>query len=227
MTAAVIYLRVSTDEQSESGAGLAAQLDSCRRWVGTAGADAIGPFSDEGISGAAGLEKRPSLLEAIASLGKGDVLLVAKRDRLGRDPLVIAMIEASVARKGARIVSAAGEGTDGEEPTHVLMRRMVDAFGEYERLIIIARTKAAMRAKVKRCERVGRIPYGFDLAEDGVNLVENPNEQRVLVLVAELREAGYSMRKIAAELTSRGIETKGKSRTWSFSTVQRILNRAA
>ena len=46
------------------------------------------------------------------ALGKGDVLIVAKRDRLGRDVLNVAMFERLAERKGARIVSAAGEGTD-------------------------------------------------------------------------------------------------------------------
>lgn len=59
------------------------------------------------------------------------MLIVAKRDRLGRDPMVVAMIESAVKRKGARIVSAAGEGTDSDSPTDILMRRMVDAFAEY------------------------------------------------------------------------------------------------
>ena len=43
--------------------------------------------------------------------------------------------------------SAAGEGTDTDGPTDILMRRIVDAFGEYERLIIKARTKAALRSR--------------------------------------------------------------------------------
>ena len=78
-----------------------------------------------------------------------------------------------------------------------------------------------------RGERIGRVPYGFDLAADGVQLVENQDEQRVLHLVAELRAAGYSLRAIADELTTRGIQTKGRTERWSFSTVQRILSRAA
>jgi DNA invertase Pin-like site-specific DNA recombinase len=90
-------------------------------------------------------------------LKPGDSLLVAKRDRLGRDPIVVAMIESAVVRKGARIVSAAGEGTEGDEPSHVLMRHLIDAFAEYERLIIVARTKAALQAKKARGERVGYI----------------------------------------------------------------------
>jgi DNA invertase Pin-like site-specific DNA recombinase len=117
--------------------------------------------ADEEVCSVDPIDKRPALLEAIASLGKGDVLIVAKRDRFARDPIVVAMIEAAIRRRGARIVSAAGEGTEGDGPTDVLMRRIVDAFGEYERLIIKARTKAALAVKNGRGEKTGgAIPYG-------------------------------------------------------------------
>ena len=111
----------------------------------------------------AGLERSSGLADDIATLGKGDVLLVAKRDRIGRlDPMAMAMIEAAVRRRGARIVSAAGEGTESDDPSSILMRRMIDAFAEYERLIIGARTKAGLGAKRRRGEKVtgGAIPYG-------------------------------------------------------------------
>src|SRR5206468_4066133 len=68
---------------------------------------------------------RPVLLDAVAALKRGDVLLIAKRDRLGRDVIAVAMIERLIERKGARVVSAAGEGTDSNDPTVMLMRRIV------------------------------------------------------------------------------------------------------
>jgi hypothetical protein len=53
------------------------------------------------------------------------VLLVAKRDRLGRDVLNVAMIERLLERKCARVVSAAGEGTEDDGPTSILMRQII------------------------------------------------------------------------------------------------------
>lgn len=196
---AIAYIRVSTDQQTASGAGLDAQLDACRRVM-----DVAAVYSDEGVSGATGLESRPALLAAVAELGKGDVLIVAKRDRLGRDPIAVAMIERAVARKGARIVSAAGEGTDSDSPSDVLMRRMVDAFAEYERLLIGARTGAALQAKKARGERTGSVPYGFQIAADGVHVEESADEQAVIAAVRELRAAGLSLRAIVAGLDARG-----------------------
>lgn len=215
--AAYAYIRVSTDQQSQSGAGLDAQEDACRRAAG----ELAGVFRDEGVSGKTGLDKRPALLEAIAELHKGDVLIVAKRDRLGRDPLVVAMIEASVKRKGARIVSAAGEGTDGDSPTDILMRRMVDAFAEYERLVIGARTKAALQAKKSRGERIGSIPYGFRLSPNEKSLVKDENEQKAIALIAQLRDHGLSLRNIAARLNQLGYKSRGDG--WHPQTIKNIL----
>ena len=172
------------------GALQSATWDRAVSAVHFAGAAVVGPFSDESVSGAAGLDKRPRLLDAIAELGQGDVLLVAKRDRIARDPIVCAMIEAVVSRKGARIVSAAGEGTEGDNPTDVLMRRIVDAFAEYERLLIAARTRAAMQAKARRGERCGTIRFGFDLGADGTKLVANDAEQRAVGIIREMRTPG-------------------------------------
>jgi len=224
---AITYLRVSTDEQTESGAGMAAQSDACQAYAERSGLEVAASYSDEGISGAAGLDKRPGLLDAIAALGRGDVLVVAKRDRLGRDPIVVAMIEAAVIRKGAKVVSAAGEGTEGDGPTDVLMRRIVDAFSEYERLVIGARTKAALQAKIQRGERVGKIRFGYRLAADGVLLVEDSAEQEAIGIIKQLRERGESLRAIAAELNRRGTPTKLGANAWKHTSVNRILQRAA
>jgi DNA invertase Pin-like site-specific DNA recombinase len=214
------YLRVSSQQQVESGAGLDGQEDACRRAAG----DLAGVYKDEGVSGKTGLDKRPALLALISKLSKGDTLIVAKRDRLGRDPLVVAMIEASVKRKGARIVSAAGEGTDSDSPTDILMRRMVDAFAEYERLVIGARTKAALGAMKSRGERVGSIPYGFRVAPDGKTLIEDQDEQETLALVRDLQAEGLSLRAIAARLEAAGRRSRGTG--WHPQTIKNILEAA-
>ena len=219
--ATLAYLRVSTTSQAESGAGLDAQHDACLRVAG----ELAGVYRDEGVSGKTGLDKRPALLEAISDLGKGDTLIVAKRDRLGRDPLAVAMIEAAVARKGARIVSAAGEGTDSDSPTDILMRRMVDAFAEYERLVIGARTRAALQAKKVRGERTGSIPYGKRLADNGVDLINDELEQEILSVIFELNGKGLSLRNIASRLTSKGYQSRGKA--WHPQTVSNIIAAAA
>lgn len=223
----VTYLRVSTDEQAESGAGLDGQLDTCQRFAERGDGTLVGPFADEGISGAKGLEDRPQLLAAIAELSRGDALLVAKRDRLGRDPILVAMIESAVRRKGARVVSAAGEGTESDDPSSVLMRRLVDAFAEYERLLIGARTRAAMQAKIRRGHRCGSIRFGYDLGRDGATLVENQAEQAIIERIRGLQSAGKSLRAIADILNREHVPTKAGRGAWQHTAINRILSRSA
>ena len=209
----IVYRRVSTDEQNNSGNGLNAQLDACVSWAVAQGVDVHADFTDS-ISGASSIEKRDGLMSAINELDNGDILLVAKRDRLGRDPLVLAMIESTVARAGAKIVSAAGEGTESDEPSAILMRRMIDAFSEYERLIIKARTKSALASKKSRGERTGSIPFGYELAADGVHLIKNEVEQQILVTVKHLRRSGLGLTAIAENLALRGfVARNGKKFT--------------
>lgn len=233
---AVAYARVSTDEQSESGLGLEAQAHACSTWAAREGRGLIGPFADEGVSGAAGLDRRPALLDALTELRPGDVLLVAKRDRLGRDPIAVAMIEAAVSRQGCRVVSAAGEGTASDDPTDVLMRRIVDAFAEYERLVIKARTKAALSAKRRRGERSGQVPFGMAVADDGrrskkgnlpVALAADRAEQDLIPELPGWRSSGWSLRRIAAELDRRGVPPKNGRPSWHHSSVAAILTRTA
>lgn len=196
----VIYLRVSTEQQSESGFGLEAQRDICKKYVQENGNHQTLEFIDEGLSGALSMEKRPNLLKAIDSLNERDIILIAKRDRLGRDIIVNAMIESAIARKKAKLISASGDFRSDDEPTSILMRRMMDAFSEYERLIIGERTRNALQAKKNRNERVGYIPYGFRLHEDGIHLEPDNDEQYNLKLIRRMKIDGKTLREISEEM---------------------------
>jgi DNA invertase Pin-like site-specific DNA recombinase len=231
----IIYLRVSTDEQAESGLGLEAQLAACKAIAARMGWEIVVVLEDT-MSGGLPLEKRTILMDALTMLRKGDILLVAKRDRLSRgDQMTTATIEAFVTKTGARIVSAAGEGTESDKPENVLMRRMIDAFAEYERLIIKSRTRAALLAKKARGERTGQVPYGCRLTGSGTpskksgkptGLEADQVEAAAVALIVELRSAKTSLRAIASELDRRQIPTKS-GRPWKHSTVHDILARTS
>ncbi|HYC76206.1 MAG TPA: recombinase family protein [Planctomycetota bacterium] len=225
MPNAVAYSRVSTDSQSETGLGLHAQRTAIDAAARRLGVDVASWHENAGVSGSTSAEERVGLMAAIGNLRRGDVLLVAKRDRLGRDVVNVALVERLVERKGARIVSAAGEGTDSAEPTALLMRRIVDAFAEYERLLIGARTKAALRAKRGRGERAGNVPFGY-VADAAGRLTAHADEQRVLSFMRERRTAGDSLRADAAALDAAGVRPRGGGR-WYAETVRSALAHSA
>jgi len=79
----------------------------------------------------------------------------------------------------------------------------------------------ALAYKKSKGERVGAVPYGWALAEDGCLLEENPAEQGVMRLVDELRQSGLSLRAIVAHLNAVQIPARGKR--WHLTTVARLV----
>jgi DNA invertase Pin-like site-specific DNA recombinase len=215
------YVRVSTDEQA---LGPEAQKEAIRAWCEAHDARLCAVHEDIGVSGGTPVEKRPGLnlaLDALAEHGAG-VLLVAKRDRLARDVLIGAVAERLVERLGARVLAADGTG-NGDGPEQQLMRHLINAFAEYERMVIGARTKAALRVKKQRGERVGAVPIGFRVSEDDPSRLEkHPREQAAITLIHELREQGLSLRAIDKELRRQGFRSRGGKR-WHVQTLANIL----
>ena len=211
----IAYTRVSTDQQADSGLGLAAQLDAIQKAVGAPTA----VFTDEGISGSNA--NRPQLHAALNELTGGAALVVAKLDRLARDSMLHAWIEKEVLKRGAVIVSAAGEGTEDNSPTGVLMRSIVAAFAQYERAIIAARIEAAFDQKRKQGKKTAHVPFGFE--EIGEQLVSHPTEYEGLQMIFALREEGLSLRAIGDRLRAASIRSKRGSLNWDPRSIQKIL----
>ena len=230
----VLYVRVSTSEQH---LGAEAQMSAANDWAKTQGLSVDQVFTDHGISGGKGLKgleldlaQRPALLEAIDTLAQGDILLVAKRDRLARDAILAGLVERLVTRRGAEIVSADGAG-NGAGPEAMLLRTIINAFAEYERLLIKARTKSALSVKKARGERTGQIPYGKRLAQDGVKLHDDLDEQKVILKIIQLRRTGMSLRGIATQLNESRVPARQRAGysqpgEWRHPIVGRIVAQA-
>ena len=216
----VAYLRVSTEDQN---LGPEAQRAAIDRWCKANGAAIVAVHEDLGVSGGTPLDQRPGLLAALDSVAahKAGVLLVAKRDRLARDVMVAAMVERLVDRAGARILAADGTG-NADGPEGALMRVIVDAFAQYERALIRARTKSALAVKKTRRERTGGVPYGWRLAADGVHLEEDAAEAAVVEAARELRAQGMPLRAVAAALEERGLRPR-TGRAWHPQAVARLV----
>ncbi len=98
---------------------------------------------------------------------------------------------------------------------------------EMERNLTRERTRSAMAVKRSNGQRVGTIPFGFDLADDGATLIPNESEQAVIREIRTMRSRGMKLQEIAETLTGRGVPTKtGKSARWTHQSVARILSRA-
>ena len=136
------YARVSTDEQSPD-----LQLDALRR---------AGVMEDNlHVDKASGIAKsRPGLRHALMDARAGDTLVVWKLDRLGRSLLdLLNHIEALEARGvGFRSLT---EGIDTTTPAGRMLMHVIGALAQFERDLIVERTKAGMAAAKARGKKFG------------------------------------------------------------------------
>ncbi len=220
---AVAYIRVSKDDQK---LGPEAQRAAVEGWAAREGVQVAAWHVDQGVSSVAPIDERPALVAALASLrehGAG-VLVVAKRDRIARDPVLTAGVERAASEAGAVVRSAAGEG-NGSTPADEFMRGVIDSASRYERALIRARTTAALAVIRARGQKTGGgVPYGYCLDVDGRTLVAVEGEQVTIARARELATAGCSLRSVALRLAAEGRVSRA-GRPFAAAQVARILAR--
>jgi DNA invertase Pin-like site-specific DNA recombinase len=201
----IAYTRVSTDEQV-NGTSLDEQVRITTGIAMTNGLTVTEVVSDPGISGSIPLLERPGGRQ-LAELAAGDVVILARLDRGFRSALDALRTVEEWERIGVRlIINGHGEVTDQKNPTGRLMLEMMAVFAGHERRMIRERMAEGRAAKRSKGGHVGGTrPFGFTV--DGVGkdarLIPIPEEQAALATARELHAAGFSLRKIAAELAAR------------------------
>src|SRR5271169_963327 len=195
MRIAIGYIRVSSEEQADSGLGLEAQRQRIRAYCEMKGLSLATIFEDPGVSGGKALATRPAGAKLLAEARRTKaVVVVAKFDRLFRSVADAAQTIADFDKKGIELV-AISEGFDMTNPYGRAMAQMASVFAELERAMIRERTKAAMNVKRGRNERMSHnIPFGWDERVEG-QLVQNEKEQRTIAWMRQWQKDGKSLRQ--------------------------------
>lgn len=201
------YVRVSTTEQGNS---VELQIQKIEAYCTMRDLVLAGVFVDEGVSGSTKMESRPAGKQALEAMADVDGVVIMKLDRAWRSASdALNTVEAwEKAGKALHIVDMGGQTLDTSTAGGKVFFTMLAGFAEFERKQIVERTTAVKRQLAAQGRYMGgQAPYGKRTDETG-QLVDDPHEQAVLALVSELRRAGLSWRKVAAELESRGITTR-------------------
>jgi DNA invertase Pin-like site-specific DNA recombinase len=203
----VAYCRVSTEEQAVSGLGMVAQEQAIRAECERRGLNLVAVHRDAGLS-AKSLD-RPVLSAALADLdaGRGDVLMVAKLDRLTRSvhDATGLMLRAEAARW---YLVALDAPVDTTSPQGAAMAQVLAVFAELERRLIAERTKAALAVRRAQGVRLGRRPQLSWAVRD-----------RIL----DMRRGGAGWSTIAKELNETGVRTAQGGRRWYPATVRYVV----
>jgi DNA invertase Pin-like site-specific DNA recombinase len=218
MQDAISYIRVSSDEQADSGLCLEAQQQRIAAYCALKELHLAEEFEDPAVSGGKPLASRPAGSKLLAAAKKSKaIVIVAKLDRLFRSVADAATVIADFDKKGIQLVAVA-EAFDMTSPYGRAMAQMASVLAELERAMIRERTRSAMSVKRSRGERIsGYAPYGWDLGCGG-RLVANSAEQQTISYVRQLRADGVSFRGIATRLDREGIRPK-RGRRWVHTTV--------
>ena len=150
MTRVFAYCRVSTREQTTDnqmreieGAGFA--LDT-RRMVA------------ECISGSVSAGERPGFAKLLERLEDGDVLVVTKLDRLGRNAMDVRVTVERLAGLGVRVHCLALGGTDLTSAAGKMTMGVIAAVAEFERDLLVERTQAGLARAKGEGRTLGRKP---------------------------------------------------------------------
>ena len=220
------YVRVSREEQAAEGVSLAVQADKVRMFAALHDLELVDVVSDPGAS-AKSLD-RPGLTRVLALLDSGEVegVVVAKLDRLTRSVADLArLLDGYFGERAGKQLFSVSDSIDTRTAAGRLVLNVLMSVAQWERETICERTQSAIDHKRSRGERVGKVPYGFDLGGDGKALIENPREQEALGLIRELARVHTPLRKIAEKLTAAGYPPKGGASRWAASSLARILAR--
>lgn len=148
MSRVFAYCRVSTLEQT---------TENQRREIEAAGF-AVRPqrLIEEQISGSVAACERPGFARLLDRMEIGDVLIVTKLDRLGRNAMDVRKTVEQLARSGIRVHCLALGGVDLTSPAGKMTMQVISAVAEFERDLLIERTYSGVARARAAGKRFGR-----------------------------------------------------------------------
>lgn len=150
MSRVFAYCRVSTLEQN---------TENQRREIEAAGF-AIRPqrMIEEYISGSVATAERPGFMRLLDRMENGDVLIVTKLDRLGRNAMDIRKTVELLSASEIRVHCLALGGVDLTSPAGKMTMQVISAVAEFERDLLLERTYAGIARAKASGKRFGRPP---------------------------------------------------------------------
>ena len=144
------YCRVSTSDQSTKNQAMEIEAAGFsiekRRLI------------EESISGSVAAKERPGFMKLIDRMESGDVLVVTKLDRLGRNAMDVRSTVEQLAGSGVRVHCLALGGVDLTSAAGKMTMQVIAAVAEFERDLLIERTHSGIIRAKAAGKRFGRPP---------------------------------------------------------------------
>lgn len=142
------YVRVSTTGQTTEN-----QLQEI-----TAAGFQVEPrrIVSETISGSTSISRRPGFSRLLDRLEAGDILIVTKLDRLGRDAMDVSSTVRTLAGMGVKVYCLALGGADLTSSAGTMTMNVLNAVAQFERDLLIERTQSGLQRAKAEGKTLGR-----------------------------------------------------------------------
>jgi site-specific DNA recombinase len=222
---AILYVRVSTDEQARSGYSLAQQLEALRDYAAREGYEVLEEVQDPGQSGAS-LE-RPGMdrVRDLVAAGGVSVVLAQDRDRFAREPAYHYLLRREFEEHGTKIRALNDRGD--ESPEGELTDGILDQLAKFERAKTAERTRRGRLKKAREGKIVAASPratYGFQFnaARDGY-LVDEKSMRVIHRIFIMVGEEAMPIRAVARTLEREMVPPPNGGRYWRTQTIRDII----
>jgi site-specific DNA recombinase len=221
---AILYARVSTEEQAKSGYSLAQQLEALRGYAASEEYAVLEEVIDPGQSGAT-LE-RPGMdrVRDLVIAGGVSVVLAQDRDRFAREPAYHYLLRREFEEHGTKLRSLNDRGDDS--PEGQLTDDVLDVMAKFERAKTAERTR---RGTLRRAREGKIIPrggpnYGFsyDETKEGFVIVEE-NMAVVRRIFEMVGIEGMALHAVEKRLETEGIPSPTGKDQWDRRLVRRFI----
>lgn len=216
MKAAAIYVRVSTDMQTELSPD--SQRKLALEYCAKNDLEVFGIYSDEGISGRKA-EKRPEFQRMIADAKAGafSVVVVWKFSRFARNMEESLVYKNALKRHGVEVASISEPIPDG--PIGALIERIFEWMDEYYSINLSTEVRRGLRERAARGYTIGATPFGY--RREGEALEIDPEKAPLVREIFRRAANGESAYSIAAWLNASGVSSARGP--WNDNTIRGLL----
>ena len=223
MQKAVIYTRVSTDEQAKNGLSLKGQEDAAKEYCGQQGLEIAEIFCDAGVS--AKTANRPQLIASIDYCTNHyreiDFYIVWKMDRLARQAYDSALIDVTLHKLGIQLRSVTEPITNS--PIGSLTKTMLAGFAQFDNDVRAERSTNGVRRRIEEGGWPHLAPLGYTNFSDSLKrptLVQTEQAPLIAKWLREYLKGGHTLRAMNQLAWEMGI----RSRTGRRLSYQQSIN---
>jgi site-specific DNA recombinase len=221
---AILYARVSSEEQAKKGYSLSGQIRLLRQHAAEVGYEVLTEAVDDGYEGDSLWRPGIDRIRRRVTEGGVDLVLATERDRIARKRGYVFVLEEEFRERGCTL--RALEDKDEDSAEERLMRAIKDDFAEYEHAKIAQRTFSKKLEKARGGEIIaGRTPnYGFRYNEQRngylVDEEKMPLVRRIFEMLGMESKTSYSVVRWLEGADPRGPTGKG----WNMPYLRKMIN---